>query len=72
MIDCTDAGMIKYLKNSSCKGKLKKQLDIFGETIKSDIEHLSKRIVAQRILTWQFTYHVRTKQVGMILIKKGN
>lgn len=72
MIGYADAVMVKYLKNSSCKDKLKR-LDIFGETIKSDIECLSKRIIAQRILTWQFTYHVRTNKstVGMILILKG-
>lgn len=31
MIDCTDAGMVKYLKNSSCKEKLKNNRHIWGE-----------------------------------------
>lgn len=69
VIDQADTSMIKCLKNSSCKDKLKR-LDIFGENISSDIECLSKRIIAQRILTWQFPYHVTTKQVRMILIER--
>ena len=70
MIDRTDIDMIKYLKNSSGKEKFKR-LDILGENIKSDKECLSKRVITGRILSWQFTYHVRTKQVGVILIEKG-
>lgn len=67
LIDHTDEGMIKYLKNNTCKDKLKR-LGIFGENIKSDIKCPLKRITVQRNLSWQFTYHVRTKQVEMILI----